>query len=239
MRVLLIIPAYNEEDNLERVVGLVDGYAREQDLFSLDYIVVNDGSTDSTEQLCREKGIRAIHLTQNLGIGGAVQTGYLFAMKMNYDIAVQFDGDGQHDINSLAELIQPLRDDLCDFTVGSRFIAEDNTFHSTKMRRFGIRFLCILIRLFTGEKTTDPTSGYRAANRRAIRFLAGSYPVDYPEPESLTTLIRNGFHVTEVPVCMNERTEGRSSIRSWKSAYYMIKVSLSIFCASLQRKERS
>jgi glycosyltransferase involved in cell wall biosynthesis len=236
IKVLLIIPAYNEEENIERVTEIVTCYAEKQSAFLLDYIVINDGSTDNTEQICREKGIRSIHLSQNLGIGGAVQTGYLFAKKKGYDIAVQFDGDGQHDIASLEALITPIMGEQADFVVGSRFIQGKSGFQSTFMRRLGIRLLSMIIRLFARVKITDPTSGFRAANKKAIEFLARNYPVDYPEPESIVELSKNAFHIAEVQVNMFERMGGTSSISPWKSVYYMYKVSLAIICTSFQRR---
>ena len=218
------------------MIGIVTHYAKEQKAFSLDYIVINDGSTDKTECICREKGIRAIHLSQNLGIGGAVQTGYLFARKKGYDIAVQFDGDGQHDIGSLEPLIAPILAEKADFVVGSRFIQGKSAFQSTVMRRLGIRLLSTIIHLFARVRIMDPTSGFRAANQKAIEFLARNYPVDYPEPESIVELSKNAFQITEVQVNMFDRMGGTSSISPWKSVYYMYKVSLAIICTSFQRR---
>lgn len=169
MRVLLIVPAYNEEANIERVVQTIVDYAAQETAYQLDYIIINDGSTDNTAAICRERGFHTIHLVQNLGIGGAVQTGYLLANRKGYDAAVQFDGDGQHDIHSLSALLEPIMRDECDFVIGSRFLGTGE-FRSTQMRRVGIRFLTGMIRLCSGCRLTDPTSGFRAANRRAIAF---------------------------------------------------------------------
>ena len=204
--------------------------------YSLDYIVINDGSTDRTADICKENHIKTITLLQNLGIGGAIQTGYKYAALKGFDIAVQFDGDGQHDISFLDTLIRPILEDGYDFVIGSRFISSDKGFQSTKMRRLGIRVLSNLISVLTHFKTTDPTSGFRAANKRVIRFFAHNYPVDYPEPESIVELLKNSFLIMEVPVNMHEREGGVSSITSWKSVYYMVKVSLAILCTSFQRK---
>ena len=237
MRVLLILPAYNEESNIVRTVESVRSYAHPE--LEVDYIVINDGSTDNTERVCRHNGIKCISLFQNLGIGGAVQTGYIFALRHNYDAAVQFDGDGQHDISSLYSVVSPLLRDEADFVVGSRFVGEQtDNFRSTALRRVGIRWLSFLSRLFGRVRVKDVTSGYRAANRRALRYLAKNYPYDYPEPESLVSLRRNGFRIREMPAKMLERQGGESSIRAWKSIYYMVKVSFAIVCASMQRKER-
>lgn len=236
MRVLMIIPAYNEAQNLSRVVEVIENYAAQQTEYRLDYIIINDGSTDNTEALCREKGYRAIHLIQNLGIGGAVQTGYMFARLKNYDVAVQFDGDGQHDIQSLNALLAPIRRDEADFVIGSRFVDGTSSFRSTFMRRVGIRFLSGIIRLVAGQRLSDPTSGFRAAAKDAIAALALDYPVDYPEPESIVALARKDFRLCEVQVNMFEREHGMSSISPMKSIYYMFKVSLAILCTSFQRK---
>ena len=203
----------------------------------MDYIIINDGSTDNTAAICRERGFHTIHLVQNLGIGGAVQTGYLLANRKGYDAAVQFDGDGQHDIHSLSALLEPIMRDECDFVIGSRFLGTGE-FRSTQMRRVGIRFLTGMIRLCSGCRLTDPTSGFRAANRRAIAFLSNRYPVDYPEPESIISLSKCMFRIQEAPVNMFERSGGTSSISPWKSVYYMFKVSLAILCTGFQRKRR-
>ena len=237
MRVLLIIPAYNEEANIKKVIERVREY-RERCGFALDYVVIDDGSRDSTAQICREEGIHFVSLLQNLGIGGAVQTGYLYAQRQGYDVAVQFDGDGQHDLESLPQLLAPVEKGECDFCVGSRFLEGTSQFQSTRLRRLGVRYLSFLIRLLSGTKVTDPTSGFRAANKKVIAALADYYPTDYPEPESIVQIAKQRFRVSEVQVNMFEREGGVSSIHSWKSVYYMIKVSVAILCASLQRGKK-
>jgi len=240
MKLLLILPAYNEEENIVPTVRRIQAFQEQISAdVEIDYIVINDGSTDSTRRVCMEHGIKCLTLIQNLGIGGAVQTGYLYAAQNGYDIAVQFDGDGQHDINSLPDLIAPILSGDADFVVGSRFIKNGTEFQSTFMRRFGIKNLSMLIRLFCGIKVMDVTSGYRAANKKTLVFLAKNYPVDYPEPETIVLLQKNGFRIAEEQVNMFERTAGTSSIRYWKSVYYMIKVSFAIICASIQKKEVS
>lgn len=239
-RVLLIIPAYNEEGSIVRVArNLNEFFASDvgkNSNYSVDYIVINDGSKDRTANLCRGNGIPMISLSRNLGIGGAVQTGYKYAVLEGYDAAVQFDGDGQHDIRSLDGLVQPILRGEADFTVGSRFLGREDNFRSTAMRRFGIRFLSNAVHRACGLCVTDCTSGYRAAGKQAAAFLSSDYPVDYPEPESLVHLYKKGYRITEVPAHMFERTSGESSIRLWKSAYYMIKVTLAILIASVQRR---
>lgn len=240
-RVLIIIPAYNEEENISRVCSLLEEYRgnlNEQSPYSLDYIVINDGSSDKTEQICRENGFPIISLARNLGIGGAVQTGYLYARKMGYDVAVQFDGDGQHDIYSLEKIVLPVLAGETDLAIGSRFVGDSqDNFQSTFMRRVGIRFLSCMIYLFSGVHIKDCTSGYRAANKKVIAVFASDYPADYPEPESIVSLSKKNLRSMEVPVRMYEREGGRSSIRAFKSIYYMIKVSLAIVIAGVQKKE--
>lgn len=238
MKVILIIPAYNEEENIAKVVEKIEVYRKKQN-YQLDYVIINDGSTDRTMEICEKNKFNVVNLIQNLGIGGAVQTGYMYAEKYGYDIAVQFDGDGQHDINSLSRLLKPIIEGDKDFVVGSRFLEGTSEFKSTFMRRVGIRYLSGIIKLFAGCMVKDPTSGFRAANKRAIQYLAENYPVDYPEPESLVDLSKHQFEISEVQVNMHEREGGTSSITSWKSIYYMVKVSLAIVCSSLQRKERN
>lgn len=237
MRILLIIPAYNESASIEAVVKRVIDFAKSRTAYTLDYVVINDGSTDGTGEICRANGFRTVHLIQNLGIGGAVQTGYILARRLDYDIAVQFDGDGQHDLNSLDALVAPILSGQSNFVVGSRFLSGESGFRSTKMRQLGIRIMSAIIRLTTHLKITDPTSGFRAADRKAIRYLADHYPVDYPEPESLVSLSKQNLTISEVQVNMFERTGGVSSITPLRSVYYMTKVSLAIICASFMRRK--
>lgn len=236
LKVLLIIPAYNEAENIKRVCDMVKEFSEITTKYELDYIVINDGSSDATTDICEQNDIKAIHLVQNLGIGGAVQTGYIYAKLKKYDIAVQFDGDGQHDIQSLDDLLLPVINGNCDFSIGSRFLKNTSLFKSTFLRRVGIKYLSFITHVFSGVKVTDPTSGYRAANKKVIEFLSVNYPVDYPEPESIVELLKNSFRIREVQVNMLEREGGKSSINSWKSIYYMFKVSLAIVCTSFQRK---
>ncbi len=230
MKVLLIIPAYNEEKNILKTYQ--DIVLNNKDV---DVIVINDGSKDKTEKILRENKINHIELVNNLGIGGAVQTGYKYAYDNNYDIAIQFDGDGQHDAKYINNLIEPLLSNKADFVIGSRFISNISEFRSTKARRFGIRIISFLIKLLTGKKITDPTSGFRAGNKKVIKLFANSYPTEYPEPESIVNLIKKKYRITDIPIKMNERTGGISSIRKWKTIYYMINVCLSIIITNLKK----
>lgn len=238
VRVLLIIPAYNEEANILSTVNRIRDFSPERQ-YQLRYIVIDDGSTDHTRQICREHRVPCLSLIHNLGIGGAVQSGYRYAEENHFDVAVQFDGDGQHDIRCLDALITPILERRADFVIGSRFFKNGTSaFQSTALRRVGIRYLSLLIRLFCGVRVSDPTSGFRAASARAISFLAHHYPIDYPEPESIVALKQNHFSIEEVAVNMFERNRGKSSIDPWRSVYYMLKVSLAIICISLRGKER-
>ncbi|MBS7225446.1 MAG: glycosyltransferase family 2 protein [Clostridiaceae bacterium] len=227
MRVLVIIPAYNEEEAILTTVSSVveAGY---------DYVVVNDGSTDKTLELCRANGVNVLDLPSNLGIGGAVQSGHKYAQRNGYDVDVQFDGDGQHDVAYIPDLLSSI-DKGNDVVVGSRFIEEPKGFQSTLMRRIGKTWLAFLIRLFVGLNVTDPTSGFRACGKKAIELYSAEYPTDYPEPESLVVATRSGLSVGEVPVVMRERQGGSSSIGLVSSVYYMIKVTLAIAIATFSK----
>lgn len=221
-KVILIIPAYNEAENIERVVdNIIENYPQ------YDYIVVNDGSKDETEEICMRKHYQFLDLPLNLGIGGAVQTGYRYALKNGYDIAIQLDGDGQHDVAYVEELIEPIRSGQADVVIGSRFIDKEG-FQSTSTRRAGILLLSGLIRCVCFVKVKDVTSGFRAVNRRFIEIYAENYPNDYPEPEAIVAAVMHRGKIEEVPVVMKERMSGESSINFRKSVYYMIKVTLAI-----------
>lgn len=238
LRVLLIIPAYNEEKSILKTIDQIEDFRNSKDnKYWLGYIVINDGSKDRTRKILEDNNIPHINLLQNLGIGGAVQSGYKYAFEYDYDIAVQFDGDGQHDALYIPDIIDPIVNGNADLCIGSRFVSELSKFKSTKLRRVGINIISGLIQLCSGCIIKDPTSGFRAANRKVIRYFAMNYPSEYPEPESIIDLLRNGFQVIERPVEMHERTEGESSIKAWSSVYYMINVCLSILITSLKRKE--
>lgn len=219
---LLIIPAFNEEANIEKVIcNLKENYPQ------YDYVVINDGSSDLTGEICERNGYNVVNLPINLGIGGAVQTGYRYAKKYGYFIAVQIDGDGQHDVSYVEKVIQPLLDGEADVVIGSRFL-EYEGFQSSASRRLGIGILSGLIRICTGVRVKDVTSGFRAVNRQFIEIYAADYPSDYPEPEAIITAVMYRGRIKEVPVIMKEREKGESSINFKKSVYYMIKVTLAI-----------
>lgn len=228
MKSLVIIPAYNEEKSIEKTVLDIVQNAPE-----FDYVIVNDCSNDATLEVCRQKGMHVLNLPVNLGIGGAVQTGYLYAYKNHYDYAIQFDGDGQHDAKYLHEMRDYMIEHDVNMLIGSRYITKEG-FQSTGLRRFGIKYFSVLIKLLTGAKVTDPTSGMRMVNRDIIELYAGCYPKDYPEPESVVAILRQHKKVEEYPVVMREREEGVSSISPLKSVYYMVKVTLAILVEALR-----
>lgn len=231
-KVLLIVPAFNEEKS---IVKTIDSILKT----NLDYIIINDGSTDETSHIISSKQYNHINLPVNLGIGGAVQTGYKYAALHDYDIAVQVDADGQHNIEYLDDLIQPIIDKKANLVIGSSFIDKSiKNQRSSKIRRLGIKFLSGTIKLFSGKRIYDPTSGFRAADRSIIELFANSYPLEYPEPISNYEIIRsNHYKIKEVPVKMNKRQAGRSSIHSWKSIYAAINVFLSIIILTLGRSK--
>ena len=228
-RAIVIIPCYNEGKNIENVISNIEEFKRNQSQLSyaLEYIIVNDCSKDETEAICNENGFNCINLPVNLGIGGCVQTGYRYAYEKGYDIAVQHDGDGQHDPAYFSKVINPVLSGEADIAIGSRFL-EKRGYQSTGLRRFGIVFISSIIRLCTGKKVCDVTSGYRAVNKKYIKFFAKQYAQDYPEPESIVDAVRTKARIVEIPVIMHERQAGKSSISAMKSMHYMIKVSLSI-----------
>lgn len=222
MKVLVIIPAYNEAENIvDTVTALTETCP------DVDYIIINDCSRDNTVQICREHGFHYLSLPINLGIGGGMQTGYRYARENDYDIAVQFDGDGQHNAEYISDLLAPIERGEADLVIGSRFINKEG-FQTSFMRRMGIGLLGGVLKLCGGVKITDATSGFRAVSKEVIEFFSENYAQDYPEPESIIAARVSGFTVREVPVVMNERTAGVSSISSLKSVYYMIKVTLAI-----------
>jgi glycosyltransferase involved in cell wall biosynthesis len=228
-RVLVIIPAYNEADSIGEVISQVRTSAPEADI-----VVVDDGSTDATATIAQEAGAFVISLPNNLGIGGAMQTGYTFAAEMGYDIAVQVDGDGQHDPTEICDLINAMEEYQADVVIGSRYI-EDRGYITPFLRRVGIFILAYIVSLIIRQRVTDTTSGFRAVNRRVIEFCAREYPRDYPEPESVVLFRRAGFRVREIPVTMNPRYGGQSSITPMRSFYYMVKVLLAISIGLLRR----
>jgi len=222
-KILVIVPAYNEEGAILQVIEDI-----RQVMPVLDILVINDSSTDQTEAKVMNAGCPVISLPFNLGIGGAVQTGFKYAAEQGYDIAIQVDGDGQHMASEIPTLLSPMKARQADVVIGSRFI-EKQGYTTSWIRKLGVMVFTSLNSLVLRKRITDNTSGFRAYNRRAIEFLSRNYPQDYPEPESVILLGVNGFRLEEVPVRMRERAHGQSSISALKSIYYMVKVSLAIF----------
>ena len=224
--ILIIIPAYNEEENISVVVEDLMNHLDEIETDQI--VIIDDGSTDGTAEVARSIGATVITLPYNLGIGGAVQTGFLYAAQNDYDIALQFDGDGQHKADQISRLIEPVLTGRVDVAIGSRFLVEKG-YRTPFFRNIGIKLFSVINSLIIGQKITDSTSGFRAYNRKAIKFLSKHYPQDYPEPEALVVLKKNGFRLAEVPVAMRKRIRGKSSITFFSAFYYMIKVSLAVF----------
>lgn len=238
MRVLLIIPSYNEEANVLNNYNKIVKF-NENSKIKYDAIVINDGSKDKTEEICKKNNIPYISLIHNLGIGGAVQTGYKYAYDNDYDIAVQFDGDGQHDVNYVKNIIDPIMNNESDMVIGSRFIDKSSSeFKSSMTRRLGIKIISFFIKIVTRKKIYDTTSGFRAANRTIIKKFKSEYPVEYPEPITTVEILKKGYKVKEVPVSMNERENGTSSIKAWKNIYYMLNVILSIIILGIGGKKK-
>lgn len=229
MKKLVIIPAYNESASIKSTVEEIMQKAPE-----FDYVIINDCSTDSTRQICEENNFHVINLPINLGIGGAVQTGYKYGYKNGYDMAVQVDGDGQHDPGFLEEMAKYLQKTEADMVIGSRFIKNEG-FQSSGARRIGIKYFTALIKILTGKTITDPTSGLRIVNKDVMKLFAYDYPRDYPEPESVVAILKRRKKVEELPVIMRERTGGTSSISMKKSVYYMVKVSLAILIEKIRK----
>lgn len=222
MKKLVIIPAHNEALSIKDTVETIRAKAP-----SYDVIVINDHSSDDTGKILRDNNIPAINLSVNLGIGGAVQTGYKYGAKNGYDLAVQIDGDGQHDPEYLKTLEEALISNNAGLVIGSRFIDKEG-FQSSSLRRSGIKYFTGLIRLLGHQTITDPTSGMRMVNNKTMKLWAKDYPRDFPEPESCLMALKSKLKVIEVPVIMKERQGGKSSIHILKGAYYMIKVTFAL-----------
>lgn len=225
-RIAIVVPAYNEEASIEKVVNNIHAIAKKHDLL-LQPVVVNDCSKDTTGKIIADLNCVAINLPINLGIGGAVQTGYKYAYENGFDYAIQTDGDGQHPAEEIPNMLKVLEEKQLDVVVGSRFITKEG-YQSSFMRRLGIQYFMFLNRVLIGLKITDNTSGFRLINRKALAIVSNYYPDEYPEPEAIILYHKRGLKIGEVPVVMLERQGGQSSISSSHSIYYMFKVSLAI-----------
>ena len=230
-KLLVIIPCYNEEAS---IAHLLTELMQLPLAYQLDVAVVNDCSTDNTLAVVKQFNVILLNLSVNLGIGGAVQTGYKYAQRNNYDLAVQMDGDGQHPPTELHKLLNHHKATQANVVIGSRFILKEG-FQSSAIRRSGIAYFYRLNQLFTGKQILDITSGFRLFDKRAIAIAAENYPDEYPEPESLVAFAKAGLQIEEIPVAMKSRQGGQSSIRTFSSLYYMIKVSLAMFFAYIRK----
>jgi glycosyltransferase involved in cell wall biosynthesis len=228
-RRIAIVPALNEEETVGRVIDEIHAFDP-----GFDIVVVDDGSTDRTAGIAADRGAHVLRLPFNLGIGGAVQTGYRFAFERGYDIAVQVDGDGQHDPAQLPAILAPVISGEADLCVGSRF-ASGSGYQSSFTRRLGIRLFAWVVSAVVRQKVTDTTSGFRAVNRKGIALFAADYPHDYPEVEATVMVAKAHLRLREVPVVMRERSGGRTSITALRSVYYMVKVLLALFVGMFRR----
>jgi glycosyltransferase involved in cell wall biosynthesis len=229
-RCLAIVPAFNEVASIAEVVSEIRDFGRE-----IEVLVVDDGSTDATAAVAEAAGASVLRLPLNLGIGGAVQSGYLYAFERGFDLAVQVDGDGQHDARELSRLLEPILAGRADLAIGTRF-AGPRSYRAPLARRIGIGLFATLVSLRVRQRMTDTTSGFRAVNRRGIRLFAADYPHDYPEVESVVTAARGDLRVCEVPVAMRHRAAGQSSITTLRSFYYVVKVLLALFVGLFPRQ---
>lgn len=230
--ILILIPAFNEAENILPVLRMLEKGAEYYDI-----LVINDASDDDTGELARSTGTtRVIDLPFNLGVGGAIQTGFKYAVENKYAIVLQFDADGQHQVQEIRKLVEPILNDETDVAIGSRFLTRNNGYRSTLSRRFGIQIFQWVSSLLIGKRITDCTSGFRAYNRKAIEFLADHYPGDYPEPEAVILLGKNHFRIMEVSISMLKRQGGKSSITIFNSPYYMTKVTLAMIMTAVRSR---
>lgn len=222
-RIAVIVPAYNEEKTVGQVVQTIRALG-----MGYDAIVIDDSSNDRTAKVAEEKGGIVLGLPYNLGIGGAVQTGFKYALLNDYDACVQADGDGQHPTKEIPKLVKPLFEEGYDLVIGSRFVRDTN-YDISFMRNIGIKVISLFLRIGAGMCVKDPTSGFRAISKKAVAVFAAEYPQDYPEPEALIFAHKYGFRVKEISITMHNRTHGASSITPLKAGYYMVKVLLAMF----------
>lgn len=222
MKILVIVPAFNEEGS---IVGVIEDLRL--NFPQGDIVIVNDGSTDMTSDKAKAQGATVIDLPYNVGIGGAIQTGFLYALGNGYDVAIQFDGDGQHMADEIPKIFDPYQRSGADLVVGSRFLSEGG-FTSSMQRRIGAKLLSLVVSTIVGKRITDTTSGFRVYSRRALDFFSSLYPEDYPEVEALVLAHKKGLKMEEVPAEIQPRAAGKSSITFGSATYYMVKVLLAI-----------
>jgi glycosyltransferase involved in cell wall biosynthesis len=232
-RIVAVVPAYNEAGAVGRVVDEIHEFAP-----GLDVLVVDDASTDETGAVAEACGACVLRLPFNVGIGGAVQTGFRYALERGYEVAVRLDGDGQHDASEISKLLEPLERGEADLVIGSRFVDPEASYRPPLARRLGIRIFARLVSLLGGQRVTDTTSGFLALDRVGIELFAAEYPHDYPEVEATLVALRSGLRLSQVQVDMRERETGSSSITFVRSLYYVVKVTLAVLVASLRRYPR-
>ena len=227
--ILIIVPAYNEAGSIPGVIeDLRNNFPRGE------VLVLNDGSSDNTGFLARGMGVNVMDMPYNVGIGGVMQTGFLYALREDFDAAIQFDGDGQHRADEISNILGPWQEEGADLVVGSRFLSEEG-FTSSVQRRMGAKILSFVVTTLTRKRITDTTSGFRLYGRKAIEFFAGYYPEDYPEVEALILAHKKGLRIEEVPARIDPRAAGKSSITTTRAVYYMVKVLLAIFVDLLKK----
>jgi glycosyltransferase involved in cell wall biosynthesis len=233
LRSLAIVPAYNEEGSLGAVLEEIRAADPE-----LHVVVINDASTDRTAEIALQAGVAVVHLPFNVGIGGAMQTGYQYAREHGFEVAIQIDSDGQHDANEVGLLLEPIAGDEADMVIGTRF-AGVGAYKATPGRRMGMVIFSAVARMLVHLRITDPTSGFRAVNRHGIELFARDYPHDFPEVESNVLAARHGLRIVEVPVLMRERAAGRSSVTTIRGTYFMIRILLALFVSVFRRYPRT
>ena len=229
-RIVAIVPAHNEDGAIGGVIDAINAASP-----AFDVVVIDDGSRDDTAAIAREHGAAVVSLPYNIGIGGAVQTGFMYALERGYETAVRLDGDGQHDPGELGKLLGPIERDEADIVTGSRFVDGSGQYRPPLARRIGIVWFARIVSLLTRQRVTDTTSGFQALNRKGIELFAGDYPSDYPEVEATVLVYKHRLRLAEVPVTMREREHGTSSITLVRSIYYVLKVTLALFVAMVRR----
>lgn len=232
-RLVAVVPAWNESGAVGQVVDEIRAVDP-----SIDVVVVDDASSDDTAEVAEAHGAVVLRLPFNVGIGGAVQTGFRYALEQGYTLSVRLDGDGQHDASEIPKILAPVEAGIADLVIGSRFADGSGSYRPPLARRLGIRVFARLVSLLGGQRVTDTTSGFVALSRTGVELFASEYPHDYPEVEATLVALRSGLRVTQVQVEMRERATGSSSITFVRSLYYIVKVMLALLVASLRRYPR-
>jgi glycosyltransferase involved in cell wall biosynthesis len=232
-RLVAIVPAWNESGAIAGVVDEIRSAVPD-----IEVVVVDDASTDATAEIAEQHGATVLRLPFNVGIGGAVQTGFRYALEAGYQRAIRLDGDGQHDASQIPRILAPIEAGSADLVIGSRFVNPSAAYRPPFARRIGIRVFARLVSVLGGQRVTDTTSGFIALDRAGIELFAAEYPHDYPEVEATLVALRSGLRLEQVQVEMRERTSGTSSITFIRSLYYIVKVTLALLVASMRRYPR-